>query len=486
LEQLAFFKEHKPRARKGPPNRMNNLSYREWMKFQKSFFRAQKPHQLARQCVEFFTKSKWDDGRPSNSLLVGPQFGGFKAHDRHVEVLASVHSLNDVLTALFSEVQNVNQYDFVLVDLRDFIDTEDQLDGFLEQVKTFYQLLRQLLRPERYSVVLAGIAGPGGAGFPFAWSIGLACRGHLRLRDEKVAIWESSTRKSPYYLLIIQATADEREPRIITSRDFVVGSDGPKIPAWIIPKSPPRKANEILHPAKFPETLVRELINVFSAPGDTIFDPMVGTGSSIVAAVQEGRHGVGVELIPKWAAIARTRVQESIPPLLRRLGKQPTAVIVEGDATKLNFIEEIRGAKLRYTITSPPYWSILQNEGSENQEDRRAQNLPLTYSSSEADLGNINDYDLFMKTLVDIYESVVDYLDNPGYLTVVVKNVKLNHVVYPIAWDLASLLASGSQYEYLGTTLWCQDDIPIKPFAVGIHWVSNVLHHYCLHFRKKQ
>ena len=71
-------------------------------------------------------------------------------------------------------------------------------------------------------------------------------------------------------------------------------------------------------------------------------------------------------------------------------------------------------------------------------------------------------------------------------MTVIVKNVKRNHVVYPLAWDLvAKLCTREGKFEYLGNTLWCQDDIGLKPFGVGIVWVSNIVHQYCLHFRRR-
>ena len=127
---------------------------------------------------------------------------------------------------------------------------------------------------------------------------------------------------------------------------------------------------------------------------------------------------------------------------------------------------------------------MLSNPGSENQKARREKNLRLVYSESNTDLGNIEDYEKFLGLLDEVYNGVAQRLVPGGVLTVVVKNVKRNHVLYPLAWDLAARLCGvGGRYEYIGTTLWCQDDVGLKPFAVGIHWVSNILHHYCLHFR---
>jgi hypothetical protein len=62
------------RQRSGPPNRLNDLTYTEWMKFQKSFFRyVDWPKHLS-QFITFFTEETWEDGRHSAILLLGFPF----------------------------------------------------------------------------------------------------------------------------------------------------------------------------------------------------------------------------------------------------------------------------------------------------------------------------------------------------------------------------------------------------------------------------
>ena len=207
---------------------------------------------------------------------------------------------------------------------------------------------------------------------------------------------------------------------------------------------------------------------------------MVGTGSTVIAALQTERNSLGVDLIPEFVEIAQEQVATPLFP-----SQQFEARIIEGDATKLDKITEVPEEKFNYAITSPPYWSMLTNPGGENQKARLKKNLPLVYSQDERDLGNIENYDEFLEQIVSIYNQVAAKLVDDGVLTVIVKNVKRNHIVYPLAWDLVTKLCSdNSRYEYIGSTLWCQDDVGLKPFAVGIHWVSNTLHHYCLHFKK--
>ena len=476
-------------TRRGPPNRMNDLVYRDWMKFQKSFFRYSSDQTLVEECIYFFTKAVWDNGQPSRVLVVGCDAFSLSAIPaprvvRHVGKPESFDAVGDAIAIGDSDRE---AYDFVMLDLRGLITRQDQLDKLIEvHSDHIFGRLRAGLRPDRYCCVIVGLPESGGGGFPFPWAVGLSARSHLRLKDERVGLIEDEDRV--FYCLFMQAASDRRPPRALTSKTLLI-SPHPRVgetPAWIIPKPPPRKPHEVLHPAKFPETLIEELVKVHSATLDNIFDPMVGTGSTVLAALRTNRHGYGIDLSGEFIRIASARIrQESEPSLFD--GPALDAHVFVGDATRLDEIRGLEGIQFQYVVTSPPYWSMLRNPGSENQKARRRRDLPLVYSDDPRDLGNITDYDQFIDILADVYCAVAERLSDNGMLTVVIKNVKRKHILHTLAWDLACRLSGpNGRFEYVGTTLWCQDDVSIKPFAVGIHWVSNILHTYCVHFRKRQ
>jgi DNA modification methylase len=66
------------------------------------------------------------------------------------------------------------------------------------------------------------------------------------------------------------------------------------------------------HPAPFPVELAYRLINMFSFVGDTVLDPFVGTGSTIVAANRAYRSSVGYEIEPAYLDIAASRIDEEL------------------------------------------------------------------------------------------------------------------------------------------------------------------------------
>jgi DNA modification methylase len=248
--------------------------------------------------------------------------------------------------------------------------------------------------------------------------------------------------------------------------------------SWFI-HNPPRRQQDVLrHPAKFPETLAQEFVEFFTKAGQTVLDPMVGTGSTLLACLRSGRNGIGIELNPIYAEIAQKLAEEE----QRTLGNRAEALRVEvitGDAGEL---ENFQLPKIDYVLTSPPYWNMLHARGAETQHKRRSiPDLDTVYSDQEADLGNIPEYDEFLTRLVDIYTNLRSYLQHRAYLTIIVKNIKKGGRIYPLAWDLAKSLSE--IYTLKDEKIWCQDDIRLAPYGMGNAWVSNTFHHYCLQFR---
>jgi DNA modification methylase len=66
------------------------------------------------------------------------------------------------------------------------------------------------------------------------------------------------------------------------------------------------------HPTEKPVPLLRRLIESSSLVGETILDPFLGSGSTLVAAIAEGRRGVGIELEERYAATAAERAEKAL------------------------------------------------------------------------------------------------------------------------------------------------------------------------------
>jgi len=77
----------------------------------------------------------------------------------------------------------------------------------------------------------------------------------------------------------------------------------------LVPRKNSRQVS--LHMTEKPVPLLTQLIESSSRPGDTVFDPFVGSGSTLVAAIVLGRRAIGIEIDPQHAFTIIDRVKEA-------------------------------------------------------------------------------------------------------------------------------------------------------------------------------
>jgi len=63
------------------------------------------------------------------------------------------------------------------------------------------------------------------------------------------------------------------------------------------------------HPAAYPDKIPYDFIQVFTRKGDVVLDPMVGSGSTAIAAHLLGRRYVGIDLSAEYCELARARIR---------------------------------------------------------------------------------------------------------------------------------------------------------------------------------
>ncbi len=77
---------------------------------------------------------------------------------------------------------------------------------------------------------------------------------------------------------------------------------------WVIPNVKSNHVEKTGHPCQFPVELIERLVLALTRPGDWVFDPFLGAGTSIIAALRHDRRGAGAEVVSRYAEIARQRI----------------------------------------------------------------------------------------------------------------------------------------------------------------------------------
>lgn len=66
------------------------------------------------------------------------------------------------------------------------------------------------------------------------------------------------------------------------------------------------------HPTAKPQSMIQDIVRKFSNRGDTILDPFAGSGTTLRAAVDEGRRAIGVELEERYCEIIARRLDQGV------------------------------------------------------------------------------------------------------------------------------------------------------------------------------
>jgi adenine-specific DNA-methyltransferase len=79
---------------------------------------------------------------------------------------------------------------------------------------------------------------------------------------------------------------------------------------WIFPNVKSNHVEKTIHPCQFPVELVERLVLSLTNEGDSVFDPYMGVGSSVIAAAKHGRNAYGCDIVHEYVQIARERLSQ--------------------------------------------------------------------------------------------------------------------------------------------------------------------------------
>lgn len=88
---------------------------------------------------------------------------------------------------------------------------------------------------------------------------------------------------------------------------------------------PAQRASAVNHPAPFPVELPSRLVKLYTFVGDTVLDPFIGSGTTAVAALRNGRHYVGYDNSDEYCNVARKRISDELREMKRE--REQTKII---------------------------------------------------------------------------------------------------------------------------------------------------------------
>ena len=269
------------------------------------------------------------------------------------------------------------------------------------------------------------------------------------------------------YLVKRELTKEERKKKIgfngltptewaLLSKNVIV-EDELLNPVWN-DLSSPRNKYQLEHGAVYPIKLCERLIKMYSAEGDTVFDPFLGIGTTMIAAQQLDRHSVGIELNSKFAGIAQNWLND-----VQGLFKNDKHYKIVNDDCR-NLLQHVRKDKVQLTITSPPYADFIQKSLKDRETVHKTSvirhennSTVKQYSEHEDDFGNLP-YNDFLEEIKHILKDNLEVTKVGGYSCWVVKDYRDTKNKIPYVPFHSDLARAGEEvgWKYHDLIIWDQ------------------------------
>jgi len=229
------------------------------------------------------------------------------------------------------------------------------------------------------------------------------------------------------------------------------------------------------HPAMFPIMLAGKLIDIFTnSKEQVVLDPFMGSGSTLIAAQNKGLKGIGFEINKEYISMAKNRLDN----IYRTIFINNSNYKLINDSAE-NIDTYLSPNSVDLTITSPPYWDILNRRRSADRKAIR------NYSNSSADFGNISDYNQFLLSLQSVFSKVYKVTKPGRYCIVIVMDIRKNSNFYPFHSDLAKKMEE-INFSLKDIIIWDRQKEynNLRPLGYPYSFVVNKVHEYIMIFKK--
>jgi len=224
--------------------------------------------------------------------------------------------------------------------------------------------------------------------------------------------------------------------------------------------------DKTVHPATFPISLAKKVIELFTHEGELVLDPFVGSGTTLVAANDLSRNAVGFDLQNSYVEICNQRLKQA------SLFGKTKQVAIQDDA--INIPNYLNKETISLIWTSPPYANLLNRE-RKNKSRRNRDNGQLgkveQYSQDARDLGTMN-LEAYTKAMGDIFEKLLPLLRFKAHCVINIPDMWWENKRITLHVSLIEELRKRG-YELRNIIIWDRTNIVN---AIGIFgWPSNYI-----------
>jgi len=221
------------------------------------------------------------------------------------------------------------------------------------------------------------------------------------------------------------------------------------------------------HGGQKPPELCEDIIKVFTKSGQTVLDPLMGVGGTLIGASLSGRTAIGIEINSKWVEIYKQVC------LNENLVEQKT--IIGDSKVKLN---EIADGSVDFILTDVPYWNM---DKLIKTRSKSARNSKLKIFNLEED----NSKSKWIDEMYEILSKSIDKLKLNGYLAVFIGDLYRDKNYHFLSAELALKLQENKKIKMKSDIIWLDNSKALHIYGYPSAYIPSLIHQHILIFRKE-
>lgn len=226
------------------------------------------------------------------------------------------------------------------------------------------------------------------------------------------------------------------------------------------------------HPATFPISMAKRVIEQFTHVGELVLDPFVGSGTTLVAAQDLARNAIGFDLKQEYIDLSLKRISQQ--SILSDMVYKCNQKAICDDAREIN--KYLHEGTVKCVITSPPYANLLNRErkNKSRRGDKRNNNqlgVIEQYSQDPRDLGILNSSD-FENAIEEVFTSIKPLLAPKAHCILNITDAWIDGKRAPLHINVIKAMESAG-YQFRNTIIWDRRNIVNQIGIFG--WPSSYI-----------
>jgi hypothetical protein len=230
------------------------------------------------------------------------------------------------------------------------------------------------------------------------------------------------------------------------------------------------------HGGQKPPDLCADLLRAFTKAGQSVLDPFMGVGGTLLGAARSGRAAVGIEINPKWIDIYRQVCARE------GLGEQEA---IEGDAREV--LTRLSDRTFDCVLTDVPYWSmdtVSRSRGTYKKVGSAAKPVRASKLSAFRP-GAYRSKEEWLSRMTEIFGMAALLLRPSGYLLTFIGDMYRNNEYHCLSAELAGALARIPGLVWKANLVWYDVSKKLHLYGYQYSYIPSLIHQNILVFRKE-